>query len=620
VLEPGQRRLLTEALRPPDGYELDHAIATTFSLDLLALLITPLSFALFDWESGEGGVTRNPAALLEAVRRYADRMTIVCQAGQMRAPRAGELLLVHLEDAVHEATAPSIGHLFHPKIWLLRFTPRDGEGHVRYRMLCLSRNLTFDTSWDTAVVLEGELIDRQRGYAWNEPIARLVEALPDLVTVELDAGRRRAHDTMAHEVRRVAWEDPPDVEEMEFHLFGLEGSHSFTGFESAQRSLVVSPFVGPHGLALATAQGRDHVLITRSEELRTADREALGRFSRIAVIADGAALDSAQTEPHAAPESPPLVAQELHAKIYVAEEESKASLFTGSVNATDAAFGGNVEFMVELRGSKRKFGIDAMLKPRDAEEPSFGNLLVDVDLDSLLLTPAVVDEVGAKLDALLRRVQTTIAAEGLVATAFPTNEEGVHDLVISRRASGELGGDVELRCWPIHLGASFGRLLTVSQPPTFQLRDVDISSFVAVEASARIEGRRQDLTFVVNAQLVDAPADRDRLVLRQVLRDKERVLRFLLYLLAAGDARATAEVLFGNDGRPEAAGVGVWNRWAELPIFESLLKALAEDPTKVDRVVEMIHDLEGAEGAEDLLPEGLAELLEPIVQARDALR
>jgi hypothetical protein len=63
VLEPGQRRLLTEALRPPDGYELDHAIATTFSLDLLALLITPLSFALFDWESGEGGVTRNPDRL-----------------------------------------------------------------------------------------------------------------------------------------------------------------------------------------------------------------------------------------------------------------------------------------------------------------------------------------------------------------------------------------------------------------------------------------------------------------------------------------------------------------------------------------------------------------------------
>ena len=37
MLEPDQRRLLTDALRPPDGYTLDEAIGCTYSLDLIAL-------------------------------------------------------------------------------------------------------------------------------------------------------------------------------------------------------------------------------------------------------------------------------------------------------------------------------------------------------------------------------------------------------------------------------------------------------------------------------------------------------------------------------------------------------------------------------------------------------
>ena len=47
MLEPRVRRQLMEALRPPSGYELDRAVGTTYSLDLLALLTTPLAFTIF---------------------------------------------------------------------------------------------------------------------------------------------------------------------------------------------------------------------------------------------------------------------------------------------------------------------------------------------------------------------------------------------------------------------------------------------------------------------------------------------------------------------------------------------------------------------------------------------
>ena len=49
-------------------------------------------------------------------------------------------------------------------------------------------------------------------------------------------------------------------------------------------------------------------------------------------------------------------ARDLHAKLYVADDGWNAHLWTGSANATDAAFGENenVEFLVQLTGKKAR--------------------------------------------------------------------------------------------------------------------------------------------------------------------------------------------------------------------------------------------------------------------------
>jgi hypothetical protein len=48
VLAPKDRTLLLESLRPPPGFRLDAAVSTTYSLDLMALLVAPLAFTFFD--------------------------------------------------------------------------------------------------------------------------------------------------------------------------------------------------------------------------------------------------------------------------------------------------------------------------------------------------------------------------------------------------------------------------------------------------------------------------------------------------------------------------------------------------------------------------------------------
>jgi hypothetical protein len=138
MLKPDQRTHLFEMLRPPAGCQLDHAVGTTFSLDLLTLLTLPLSFALFDLEYPDGRPIADPLALLESVRRFGDRMTLFCQAAQIRLPPKYPALVTWLESSIFEVVTRNERGVFHPKMWVLRFTSND-DG-IRYRLLCLSRN------------------------------------------------------------------------------------------------------------------------------------------------------------------------------------------------------------------------------------------------------------------------------------------------------------------------------------------------------------------------------------------------------------------------------------------------------------------------------------------------
>lgn len=67
--------------------------------------------------------------------------------------------------------------MFHPKVWAIRYM--DEVGAVRYRLLCLSRNLTFVRSWDTILTLEGSRTS-DRKPVQNRSLSKFFDALPGL--------------------------------------------------------------------------------------------------------------------------------------------------------------------------------------------------------------------------------------------------------------------------------------------------------------------------------------------------------------------------------------------------------------------------------------------------------
>src|SRR5580765_6748561 len=100
MLGTDDRVLLREALRPPEGYEFDSAVITSYSLDLLSLLTVPLFFTLFEVEGEEGNSLNDPLALLQALRRHAATMTVFCQAGEIAIPSRQQQLFGYLETSI----------------------------------------------------------------------------------------------------------------------------------------------------------------------------------------------------------------------------------------------------------------------------------------------------------------------------------------------------------------------------------------------------------------------------------------------------------------------------------------------------------------------------------------
>jgi len=610
MLAPEDRRLLTDSFRPPDGYELSWAVGTTFTLDLPMLLAAPLSFALFDLEGGDREQGPDPLAMFESLRRYAARMAIFCQAGQIRVPPPDQPLYAYLEGCVFQARAPARHALFHPKVWLLRFESIGAPAW--YRLICMTRNLTPDRSWDAAVMLEGEVLQgRVRAFSQNHPLGDFVGALPSLAAPPLPPAVRAEVSRMAKEVRRVRWHLPEGFTRARFWPLGIPQHNRYPFETRIERLLIISPFLSAKALSELAEGGKgDDVLVSRLEALQELGPKDLRGFGRIFAFNDTAYLDLADEQA-----ASPADLAGLHAKIYVGDAGWKAHVWVGSANATEIAFGGNVEFLVELEGKKSKFGIDALFREAKGTV-GFANLLVPYQPRKAIPPDDTEERLRLRLDET-RRV---LAEAGLVAWVEALDgEKFAVRLTRGRVRRLRLPPKVTVWCWPIRVSETFAQPLLEDREPiaTFELTLEELTSFFAFRMDTVEKGHQRIERFTLNLTLEGAPPDRHQRILRSILKDRDRLVRFLLFLLADGDAEHILEVgaqRVGQDGQESPDSPAGW-----LPLFEALVRALDRNPATLDRVAAVIDDLKQSPEGRSLIPEGFDTIWEPIWEARRQL-
>ena len=273
TLTPETRVLLTDALRPPAGYRVEIAVGTTYSLNLTALLLAPLSFALFDQGNADEIGAVDPIRLLEAVRRYADHTTVFCQAGGIHVPSNYRSILTFVEDSVLEVMPFHKGAIFHPKVWAIRFI--DQGGNRIHRVIILSRNMTLDRSWDTALVLDEE----QDGAIDAAPAADFVRRLPALALRPLSAGRAAEIEELASSLSVARLAAPSPFTSGELLPIGMTDDRVWPFPDRGKRLLAISPFLSKPAISAIATIAADRTVVSRAESLELVGSKLLEGWS-----------------------------------------------------------------------------------------------------------------------------------------------------------------------------------------------------------------------------------------------------------------------------------------------------------------------------------------------------
>jgi hypothetical protein len=607
MLNPNARGLYTTALTPPLGMVFDEALGMTFSLDPSVLLSVPVHLALLAGD--EANPLRDGIAVLEAMRRLADRITVFTQRGRLQVPDPPNPLYGLLESMVVEVTAPR-GGVFHPKVWVLRFRQPHG-GAVMLRLLVLSRNLTLDRSWDLALTLEGS--PGGRYVAENRVLGELIAATPGWSTGRaIDDARRAQAERLADELRRTPLSPPPGFESLAFHVLGRTRGPWSPG--PGNRMAVISPFLGADALAhLLESRAEPVALISRPETLSALDPAVRGRFKDQFTL-----HDAAETEDGEAIDGEARDTCGLHAKAYIVERGWRTHLFVGSANATDAALLGasNVEVLVELVGKRSQVGdIERLLSadglgevlapfveppeapPRDAEREA---------------AETALEEARRRLEAAALQVRCERGAEGgdrwslrLVAAAEVSLPENVSSL----------------RVWPITIASD--RAVTVG--PGDHEAGIDLGEYGAASITGLVAFEittnhpHVAARFVLNLPVDGLPAERDDAIVQTVVNNREGFLRYLMLLLSGltGDADLP--------GLPPPSGDGdhAWRRggFDDLPLLEEMVRAFCREPGRLHEIDDVVRRLaRPAEDGEPVVPETFLELWRVFESALGARR
>lgn len=613
-LAPGDRALLGDALHPPPGTRVDLAVGTTYSMNLTALLIAPLSFALVEPDGFSGLAPEedtapasdiDPVQLLESVRRYADRTTIFCQAGGIHVPQFRPIL-TFIEDSIVEVMPPR-GGIFHPKVWALRFV--DAADQHTHRLVVLSRNLTFDRSWDTALILDED----PAGTIDAGPAATFLRGLPDLSIHPGNASddRRRDVEELASSLAAVRFSAPHPFTGGELLPIGLSEANVWPFPDRAERLLAISPFLTPTAVRALGSISPERTLVSRDAAFTMLGRHALADWQPrvLQPIAETGAEDPVDTAPADDHDggflSPP---DGLHAKTFVVDlADGTSEVVTGSANLTRSPWARSVEFDVKLTGPTASCGVSAALDGT-AGAPGLAAVLEEFWPEDDEGAPDPAFDAERDLEAFHHRL-----AQSGKPTFDIQIEDGSGDatirLTIDMESVGPHDSRITTEVWPASLPPQ-SNADELSDAISWVASKANVTPFLAVRSTMDLDGSPVTRLCVIKAELTGDIGERHNEAMRSLLDNSETVLRYIAFLLGDPQYGTLATELTGVTGEAFFGASGVAT--TSLALFEPLVRAAGRDHEALARIHRLVDDIRQMPDNADLVPEGFDDLWEVV--------
>lgn len=538
-----------DLLRPDVGYSLDFAAGLTYSLDLEALLGVPVSLGLL--EDADDELMRSPLYILEAIRKSADRIAIVCNAGSIKLPHKIQSVYSLLEESVFEVKLENRGN-FHPKLWVLKYSDSNGDSYIK--LLVLSRNLTFDTSLDLCISMRGKVGRAKRKK--NKPISDML-----LFASRYSGKKAEQLQMLAEDVLYVAqFETDHPFADYEFFPMGIEGypGENVGLFGNKYNLFAVSPFLSDDVVQRLTQCTGRKMLVTRKSSVTKKVMEA---FEHTYITKDVMTDNEFGAK------------QDIHAKLYFTTTFEKNYLYIGSANASHNAFRRNVECLLRLEYKPYAMGFKMFCQDfLPTENCPFEEL-------------TVLPEVQPK-DEQLKLVEEALReAVYALKKAAVIKQENCYAITVDAR---ELKTGESVYIAPLQRRELSLPLQSKTVFTGIHLKE--LSEFYVISV--------RDQSVVVKVKTTGIPKERDQAIYRSIIDSKAKFMSYLAFVLAEDPAASAAEsemlsemLLPGGDAELSQSGT--------TAIFEKMLRVFHQNPDRLKGVADMIrrldHDVVGDE-------------------------
>lgn len=600
MLNPNNDRLdYGKILAPPAGYNLDFAVGTTYSLDLDALVGASLALGLSEETDSE--LMNNPICLLEALRSTGDNVALFCECGQIHTPNRVTSLYILLEKMVFSIkTGKKLGvsayPSFHPKFWLIRY--KNNCGNQKYRIVILSRNLTFDRSWDITYYMDGSASENSSNK--NEPVCDFLRYLLSQLPSD-ENGKNKAKEirNLIRELPSIIFE-PSEKEFYDYDFIPNGVKKAAGGFYSFDETnlfrdtfheiLIMSPFLSGDIIRSFNDRNKQspienarYILITREMSLGRLKPEDISNF-KIYTMRD-AVIDG---ETAISDDSQEIQKQDIHAKLYMIRKYSNSDLYLGSLNASHNAVYGNVEFMIRLRAKNRYLNMDKLISAMFGNKPDGSdNPFQEVTIQNAIIDEE--DEIEKSMEAVVKAISRS--HHSAIITA---EDEEYYFASIHFSACDTKDFHVEIRPLLSRKTEAFREEIVFGRLTATQLSEFYV---ISVSNSGNIIER------VLIIPTAGMPEDREKQVVSSVVSDRDCFYRYIAFLLEDDTILSMLETNVAGENSSNTINSP---KYYVPALYEKMLQTAAVNPEKfkgIEYLMKTISD-------DGIIPEEFVKLFE----------
>ncbi|MBR6179139.1 MAG: hypothetical protein IKQ70_14845 [Bacteroidales bacterium] len=580
TFEPKHNRLsYGELLSPPPEFVLEKAVCTTYSLDLQTLVASTIALGL--GEATDSELAKSPINLLYALQKVTDKMLVFCDSSHIYSIEAKKRnrFFGLLEKTVVPVSLPkkskNVFPSFHPKCWIVQYKHVEDSTKRKYKFIILSRNLTFDRSWDISCCLDGIETNNHIEDIQTQRLIGFITFLKSQINSN-DPDQEYKYQFINELIKNLSNVkfSTDDTKFTDFEILPIGtgqydiNQDSLFSASYVSKICVMSPFVSKSVIKRLLCRVSGYYtqnLITRESELPKI-KSLTGYFKTYCLkdyIVDGEDIISESDNVNP-------MKEDIHAKIYFMQTlGGEKTLYIGSMNASENGANRNVELLLKLKANN--------YSPDDFINEIKDDYLKQIDLESI--STDVMPDKNNEFDNTLKH----LCRLDLSADVINLNDAN-YNVEISIPNYTDNG--LKLQITPF-----FAKGISK-----------DISSFFVIEGLSL--GQLSEFYIITdgeNERIIKIPTDnmpegRERNIITSIISSKKKLSEYIAFVLGDDVLSSFAdEVLDIIDGDFEDGNNTNKSDKNDdmIPIYERMLKTSVTNPDRlkeIESIIQMIDD------------------------------